>query len=102
MSKKSQPICYKYNEDYIEELPYFTYEIDIYNESPNKVNLLSNKMYISDKLLNFKEMTIIKKFKNCKIVRYISLLGAPDWFVKELPIYKKHKRKHERKSTISH
>lgn len=102
---KDLPLVYKYHDDYITEGKYFVYEVNIYQESPKQCNILSTRFYISNKELEINERQYIKVFKNFSIVRYITLLEAPDWFVKELPIYIKHKRKYkknERKSTISH
>ena len=101
---KDRPTIYKYHDDYIIEGKYFLYEVNIYQEAKWQNNILSTRFYISNKELNLSERVLIKKFKKFDIIRYITLLEAPNWFVKNLPIYIKHKRKHknERKSTISH
>lgn len=101
---KDLPTVYKYHDDYITEGKYFLYEVNIYQEAKWQSNILSTRFYISNKELEIEERQLIKKFKRFELVRYITLLEAPDWFIKELPIYIKHKRKrkNERKSTVSH
>lgn len=84
-----KPITYRYQDSQIEVLPYFLYEVSIYRMSPMRVNILSTRYYTSDKLLNVKEVEVIKRFKDFSIDRFITLLGAPQSFIEEnnLPIY---------------
>lgn len=96
---KDLPTVYKYHDDYITEGKYFLYEINIYQEAPKQSNILSTKFYISNKELEINERQLIKKFKRFEIVRYITLLEAPNWFIKELPLYIKHKRKRKTKNS---
>ena len=99
---KDLSTVYKYHDDYIIEGKYFLYEVNIYQEAKWQSNILSTRFYISNKEIALPGRMIIKKFKKFEIVRYITLLEAPKWFIKELPIYIKHKRKrkNERKSTV--
>ena len=89
----NKPITYRYQDDQIEVLPTFLYEIDLYFVSPQRTNLLSCKYYTSDRLLNINEVKVIKRFKNFNIKRFITLLGAPISFIEEnnLPIYELRK-----------
>lgn len=54
-----------------------------------RANVLSTRYYTSDKLLNVKEVEIIKRFRTFSIERFITLLGAPQSFIEEnnLPVY---------------
>ena len=82
-------ITYSYQDLQIEVFPYFLYEVNIFRISPMRANILSSRYYISDKLLNVKEVEVIKRFRTFNIERFITLLGAPPSFIKEnnLPIY---------------
>ena len=66
-------------------------------------SILSSKFYTSKKLLDVEEMTILKRFRNFDIERYVTLLGAPQSFIEEnnLPIYELKKRKSKKLSKIS-
>lgn len=70
-----------FGNDKIEVLPYFLYEVTIYQISKSMVRLLESKYYKSDKLLNVKDTAI--KYKNYSLVRNITLLAAPIEFIKE-------------------
>ena len=50
---------------------------------------MGSQFYKSNKLLDVKEETTIKRFKNHIVIRNIDLLGVPKEFVEEnnLPIY---------------
>lgn len=72
---------FRFGNDKIEVLPYFLYEVTIYQISKNMVRLLESKYYKSDKLLNVKDTAI--KYKNYSLVRNITLLAAPIEFIKE-------------------
>lgn len=93
-------ITYRYQDNQIEVLPWFLYEVDLYFISPRRANLLSHRYYTSDKLLNSKEVEVIKRFRNFNIERFITLLGAPISFIEEnsLPIYELKKPSKKKKS----
>lgn len=84
---------YRYNDDAVEILPYFLYEVSIYKIESTRASLLSCKYYSSNKLLKIKEVEILKTFREYTIERFITLLGAPESFIKEnnLPIYELRK-----------
>lgn len=90
-----KPVTYRYQDSQIEVLPYFLYEVSIYKAAPKMSSILSSKFYTSKKLLEVEEMTILKRFRNFDIERYVTLLGAPQSFIEEnnLPIYELKKRK---------
>lgn len=90
-----KPVTYRYQDSQIEVLPYFLYEVSIYKTAPKMSSILSSKFYTSKKLLEVEEMTILKRFRNFDIERYVTLLGAPQSFIEEnnLPIYELKKRK---------
>lgn len=92
-------ITYRYQGSRVEVLPYFLYEVDIFRIAPMRANILSSRYYISDKLLNVKEVEVIKRFKSFNIERFITLLGVPQSFIEEnnLPIYEL--RTNRKKST---
>lgn len=54
-----------------------------------RANVLSTRYYTSNKLLEAKEVEVIKRFKDFNIERFITLLGAPQSFIEEnnLPVY---------------
>lgn len=72
---------FRFGNDKIEVLPYFLYEVTIYQISKSMVRLLESKYYKSDKLLNVKDTAI--RYKNYSLVRNITLLAAPIEFIKE-------------------
>lgn len=72
---------FRFGNDKIEVLPYFLYEVTIYQISKNMVRLLESKYYKSDKLLNVKDTAI--RYKNYSLIRNITLLAAPIEFIKE-------------------
>lgn len=86
---------YQYNEDKIESMPYFLYEISYYKIEKNMAGLLDFKYFKSDKLLNIKNKIECKRYKNYLIIRYINLIGAPIEFIKEnnLQLYELKKKK---------
>lgn len=94
------PITYWYQDSQIEVLPCFLYEVDLYFISPRRANMLSNRYYTSDRLLNVKDVEVVKRFKNFNIQRFITLLGAPISFIEEnnLPIYESKKPFKKKKS----
>lgn len=87
---------YVYNGEKITISPFFIYEVDLYRVSKNRANVISTRCYKSNKLLNVKDVEIVRYFSSFTIERYITLLSAPLSFIKEnnLPLYiKKHERK---------
>lgn len=72
---------FRFGNDKIEVLPYFLYEVTIYQISKSMVRLLESKYYKSDKLLNVKDTAI--RYKNYSLIRNITLLAAPIEFIKE-------------------
>lgn len=65
-----------------------------------RANILSCRYYTSNKLLNVKEVEVVKRFKNFHIERFITLLGAPMSFIEDnnLPIYELKKPSKKKKS----
>ena len=65
-----------------------------------RANVLSTRYYTSEKLLEVKEVEVIKRFKDFNIERFITLLGAPQSFIEEnnLPIYELRKPIRKKKS----
>lgn len=65
-----------------------------------RANILSCRYYTSNKLLNVKEVEVVKRFKNFHIERFITLLGAPMSFIEDnnLPIYELKKSSKKKKS----
>lgn len=82
-------------------MPYFLYEVELFRIEPNRANMLSSRMYTSDKLLNVKEVEVTKKYKKFSIIRFITLLGAPKSFIEEnnLPIYELRKPTKKKKKS---
>lgn len=96
-----KPITYRYQDEQIEVLPYFLYEVSLYRIAPMRANILSTRYYTSDKLLNVKEVEVVKRFKNFNIERFITLLGAPQSFIEEnnLPIYELKRKQTKKKKS---
>lgn len=91
---------YRYEGSQIEVLPYFLYEVSIYEIHRNRCNILDSKMYTSTKLLKIKEdVKVLKKTREYEVVQFVDLLGAPQSFIEEnnLPIYELQKRKKNEK-----
>ena len=88
---------YRYQDNQIEVLPYFLYAVDICIVAPKISLSFGYRYYTSNKLLNVKEVEVIKRFNNFNIERFITLLGATISFIKEnnLSIYelKKHEKR---------
>lgn len=87
-------MLYKYQDLYVEEMPYFLYEVSLYRIEKNRANLLCNKYYKTNKLLKIKEHELVRCFNNISIERFITLLGVPFEFIKEnrLQSYEKRTR----------
>lgn len=99
MAKLTIPVSYRLEEDRIEPMPYFLYEVSIYKITKSMACILDSKCFKSDKLLKIKKTVEHKKLKDYSIVRYINLLGAPIDFIKEnnLPIYELRKPSKKKK-----
>lgn len=80
MEKPTKITSYRFGDDKIEVMPYFLYEVTIYQISKNMARLLESSYYKSDKLLKIKDTAI--KYKDYSIVRNITLLAAPIEFIK--------------------
>lgn len=83
IKQTNYPGVYNYQGLEIEMLPYFLYEVSLYKIEPKRANILSSRFYISNKLLKVKDTEIIKHFKNFNVTRFITLLAAPESFIKE-------------------
>lgn len=96
-------VTYVYNGEAITVSPFFIYEVDLYRIAENRANVISTRYYKSNKLLNIKDVEIVRRFDKFTIERYITLLSAPQSFIEEnnLPLHIK-KKKHERKKKPVH
>lgn len=81
MEKPTETTNYRFGDDKIEVMPYFLYEVTIYQICKSMARLLESKYYKSDKLLKVKDTAI--KYSDYSIVRNITLLAAPIEFIKE-------------------
>lgn len=86
---------YVYNGFRIEELPFFLYEVSINKYWKNGFCVLASKLFKSDKLLNIKKYSKIKRYKDYFIEKSITILGVPFDFIREnnLKLYEPIKRK---------
>lgn len=93
MAKPTPPISYRYEDNRIEPMPYFLYEVSVYRVSKNMAGILKSKFYKSNKLLDIKNVSEYKSYGSYAIIKYIDLLGAPMEFIEEnkLPIYELQK-----------
>lgn len=96
-------IAYDYQGEPIEEMPYFLYEIEFWKIEANCAHVLKSSFYKTNKELEIQDSKVIKRYKSFRIMRFITLLGAPKSFIEEnnLSIYipiKKRKRNVKRKS----
>lgn len=92
--QNNDPIgLYRYEENKIEVLPYFLYEVCIYKYWSWGCCLLGSKFYKADVLLKNKNK--ITRYKDYIIEKSISLVAAPENFIREnrLPIYERKKKK---------
>lgn len=99
MAKPTIPVSYRYEDNRIEPMPYFLYEVSVYKVSKNMAGILKSKFYKSDKLLDNTNVSEYKSYGNYAIIKYIDLLGAPIEFIKEnnLPIYELRKPSKKKK-----
>lgn len=97
MEKPTAPTSYLLNGNKVEIMSCFVYEVSIYKITKNMAVLMGSQFYKSNKLLDVKEETTIKRFKNHIVIRNIDLLGVPKEFVEEnnLPIYEYKLKKKE-------
>ena len=93
---------YRYGDFQLEILPYFLYEVNLYRIFKNRSDLISTRYYKSDKFLKINECKVVKQLSNFKIVRFIDLIGSPEFFVKENYLSKfellKNKKHEKRKN----
>lgn len=84
---------YRFRGVQIEVLPYFLYEVSIDKLWKNGFGNLKSRYFKSDRFLKIVQTEESKQFDGYRIVRSITLLGAPYSFIKEhnLPIYSKNK-----------
>lgn len=82
-----EKLTYLHNNTQIEQLPYFLYEVSIYEITKYTAGILSTKYYTSNEYISIKPY--VKRFQNFILERSVTLLGAPESFVTKLPIYKK-------------
>ncbi len=100
LSSNSNKPTYRYENSQIEVLPYFLYEVSIYEIHKNRFNILDNKIYTSNKFLKIRNsVKVLKKTREYEVVQFIDLLGTPLSFIEEvnLPIYELQKRKKNEK-----
>jgi hypothetical protein len=83
-------ITYRYNNEQLIEMPYYLYEFSYYELFKNGCRSIDSKFIKSNKPLNISDYSKI----NSKVVRFVSLLGAPLSYIKELklPIFKLKKK----------
>ena len=88
-STKDQSELYKFEGSPIEILPYFLYEISVDKVWSKGFCNLKTKYFKSTDLLKIKNKVEVKNYDNYKVIRSITLIGAPYVFIKEckLPTY---------------
>lgn len=90
---------YSYKGSIIRVLPYFLYEVKVYKYSRLEFIVLGSKYYKSDTLLSIKFCNTVKYYDGYSIEHEISLVGTPEYFIKEnnlqeyKPIVKKLKKR---------
>lgn len=89
------PITYRFENNQISVLPYFLYEVSADKLWKNGFCNLKSRYFKSNKFLKVKHTVETKRFDGYKVVRSITLLGAPYNFIKEnnLPVYKLYSKK---------
>jgi len=89
ISQTNCPKLYLFENQKIEIMPSFVYEVSFYKHWKGGCCLLGNKFYQSNKLVKLKHSTQIKRVKDFLISKDIVLLGAPIEFIKEnkLPLF---------------
>lgn len=91
--KTSHSGTYRFNNLQIEVLPYYLYEVSIYKCRDKEYSLLESKFYKSDKFIT--PYTKSKTYKDSRIEKDVTLLGAPIEFIEDnrLPLYELFKKK---------
>lgn len=94
MEKHTDQKTYLLQDNRVEVMPYFLYEVSVYKITKDMAALMGSKFYKSDKPLNIKKDVTVKKCKDYDIVRYVDILGVTQEFVDEekLPLYKPKKK----------
>lgn len=89
---------YVYNGFCIEKMPYFLYEVCINKFWRGGFCTLGNSFFKSNR--PFRTISKFEYFDNYIIEKEATLLGAPEWFIKEchLPVYKNVKTKKLKKN----
>lgn len=95
-NQENIPIGHIFDNQIIEVMPYFIYEISLNKYWKNGYCVLAHKFYKSNKLLNISDE--IKHYDDYIISKEIVLLGAPENFIKDLPIYQLKKKNGTRRS----
>lgn len=95
MEKPTIPKTYLLQDNRVEILPYFLYEVSVYKITKNMVALMGSQFYKSNQLLTIKEDVTVKKYKDYSVVRYVDILGVTKEFMEEnhLPIYEAQVKK---------
>lgn len=83
MVKRINPTSYRFNNNIVEEMPYFLYEVTIYQIKKDTANLLYSQLYKSNKFLEISKDTIIKKFRNFIIAKYVNIIGVTKEFIED-------------------
>lgn len=101
MTQKKGQVGFRYKDFQVEITPYFLYEVNLYRIFKNRSELLSTRYYKSDLFLKIDEYKVVKQLPNFKIIRFISLLGVPESFIKEnhlkqYTLYEKRKNRNTR------
>lgn len=84
-----KPVTYRFENNQIEVLPYFLYEVSADKFWENGFCTIKSRYFKSDKFLRIRS-TEVQHYSGYKVIRSITLIGAPYNFIKEhnLPIYK--------------
>lgn len=95
MEKPTIPQTYLLEDNRVEILPYFLYEVSIYKITKDTAALMASQFYKSEKALTLKKDVTIKRYKDYSIVRYVDVLGVTQEFVEEnnLPTYESKVKK---------
>lgn len=95
MGKLTIPETYLLQGNRVEIMPYFLYEVSVYKSIKGMAFLIGSQYYKSNRLLNIKKETTVKKCSGYSVVRYISVLGVTKEFVDEnrLQLYQPIKKK---------
>lgn len=85
-----EPKTYIFDNNRIEVVPYFIYEVGLYKYWKSGFCMLGTRTFKSDKFLNIKCKRKVKRYDTYFIEKEIVLIGAPYQFIREnnLPEYK--------------